>query len=111
MTQQNRSSASKAQDEAARAAPDAPGIVEGDEAEADESRTPPQFADEELFTVEQAAMYSNVPATTVRDWIETGMLAAQAQGSIQRVRRSDLERLGNPDQSAAQQFEAEHKAD
>jgi hypothetical protein len=74
----------------------------------DESRTPTEFADEEWLSLEQVALRMNCSATQVREWIASGQLTPEANGSIERVRRSEIERLGSPTESAADAFEKQH---
>jgi excisionase family DNA binding protein len=81
-----------------------------DALEPDESRTPAEFAEEEWLTVEQAARRLNCPAAQVRDWIAGGQLTAEATGSIERVRRTEIDRLGNPTHSGAVEFENRHQS-
>lgn len=83
-------------------------IVTGDDIEPDESRTPVEFARDEMLTVEQVARQMNCSTVQVREWIAAGMLTPVADGSIQRVKRSELNRIGNPDDGAAREFEKEH---
>lgn len=83
-------------------------IVLGDEIEPDESRTHAEFADDELMTPEQVAHRFHCSAIQVREWISTGMLTPVRDGSIERIRRSEVERIGNPDDEAAKAFEGEH---
>lgn len=85
-------------------------IVLGDEIEPDESRTPAEFAREELMTLEQVAHRMNCSAVQVREWIASGMLSPIRDGSIERVKRSEVNRIGNPDDGAAKAFEKEHGA-
>ncbi len=80
-------------------------IVLGDEIEPDESRTPQEFARDEMLTIEQAAIRVGCPAARIREWISSGQLQTQSEGSIQRISRRELDRLGNPDDKAAQAFE------
>lgn len=80
-------------------------IVLGDEIEPDESRTPQEFARDEMLTIEQVALRLNCSATQVRDWISAGQLQAHNEGSIERVSRREVDRIGNPDDKAAQAFE------
>lgn len=82
-----------------------PNIVLGDEIEPDESRTPQEFADDEMLTIEQVAIRLNCSATQVREWISSGQLQAKNEGSIERVSRREVDRIGNPDDKAAQAFE------
>ncbi len=86
-------------------------IVTGDGIEPDESRTPLEFAHDELLTIEQVARQMNCSTIEVRDWIASGMLTPIADGSIQRIRRGELNRIGNPDDGAAREFERDHKDD
>ena len=110
MTQSQRGISSKAEDNAANAIEMNAPPVEGDETEPDASRTPEEFADEEMMTVEQAANFLQVPATRVRGFIEDGTLATHAEGSVERIKRSEVNRIGNPDDGAAKEFEKDHKA-
>ncbi|MDQ3814554.1 MAG: helix-turn-helix domain-containing protein [Armatimonadota bacterium] len=82
--------------------------VTGDNIEPDESRTPTEFARDEWMTVEQVAKHFGVPAARVREWIAAGMLTPEPSGSIQRIRRSELNKIGNPDEGAAKEFEKDH---
>lgn len=84
------------------------GFVEGDSLELDESRTPLEFADEELLTIEQAAKYLGCPASKIREWLSSGQLTAIPAGSIERIARSELQRIGDPDETGAREFEKEH---
>jgi excisionase family DNA binding protein len=81
-------------------------IVTGDGIEPDESRTPAEFADDELLTVEQVAREMNCSAITVRDWIAQGMIRVETtlDGSGERLKRSELQRIGNPEDKAAAAF-------
>jgi excisionase family DNA binding protein len=83
-------------------------VVLGDEIEPDESRTPAEFADEEMLTLEQVAHRMGCSATRVREWIASGMLTPVAEGSVERIRRSEVERIGNPDDQASREFEQDH---
>ena len=87
------------------------GFVIGDEIEPDESRTPAEFAREELLTIEQVAHELNCSAIQVREWIASGMLTPIAEGSVERIKRSELRRLGDPQQRAARKFEKEHDSE
>ena len=80
-------------------------VVLGDNIEPDESRTPAEFADEEMLTIEQVAIRLGCSATQVREWISSGQLQAVPDGSVERVRRTDVDKIGNPDDSAAKNFE------
>ncbi|HEX8834373.1 MAG TPA: helix-turn-helix domain-containing protein [Abditibacteriaceae bacterium] len=84
-------------------------FVQGDGIEPDESRTPAEFADDELLTFEQVALRMNCSATQVREWVSSGLLTPIPGGSIERIRRSELERVGNPTEEAADSFEDEHQ--
>ncbi len=84
------------------------GFVTGEDIEPDESRTPTEFADEEWMSLDQVANYFQVPATRVREWVSNGMFAVEPHGSIERIKRTDIERIGNPDDNAAQEFESDH---
>jgi excisionase family DNA binding protein len=83
-------------------------FVTGDEIEPDESRTPAEFAREELLTPEQIALQMGVSALRVREWIDSGLLTPIRDGSVERIKRSELHRVGNPDDKAARNFEKEH---
>ena len=83
--------------------------VTGAGIEPDESRTPLEFAHDELLTLEQVAKQMTCSAAQVRDWIASGMLTPVADGSIQRIRRGELNRIGNPDDGAARAFERDHR--
>ncbi len=83
-------------------------FVTGDEIEPDESRTPTEFATEELLTPEQIALQMGIPATRVREWIDSGLLTPIRDGSVERIKRSELRRVGNPDDKASDNFEKEH---
>ena len=83
-------------------------LVTGDEVEPDESQTPIEFAREEWLTIDQVAGHFGVPAVRVREWIAAGMLTPELHGSIERIKRSELNRIGNPDEGAAKEFEKEH---
>ncbi len=83
-------------------------FVTGDEIEPDESRTPTEFAREELLTPEQIALQMGIPATRVREWIDSGLLTPIRDGSVERIKRSELRRVGNPDDEASDNFEKEH---
>ena len=72
------------------------GIVTGDEIEPDESRMPAEFAREEYLTVEQVAKACGCSTVQVREWLASGLLSAQRSGSIERIKRSELNRLRNP---------------
>ena len=85
-------------------------FVVGDSIEPDESRTPQEFARDEWLTLDQVAHRMGVPATQVRDWVDGGQLTPQYFGSVEKVKRSAVDRLGNPDDGAAQEFEREHDA-
>jgi excisionase family DNA binding protein len=85
-------------------------FVTGDEIEPDESRTPTEFSREELLTPEQIALQMGVPATRVREWIDSGLLTPVRDGSVERVKRSELHRVGNPDDKASGNFEKEHES-
>lgn len=85
-------------------------IVEGDEIEPDESHTPTEFSGDEELTLEQAAQHAGCSALQIRDWIASGMLTPIADGSIERVSKRQLERVGDPNESGAQNFEREHGA-
>lgn len=82
-------------------------IVTGEGIEPDESRTPTEFAEDELLTVEQVARAMNCSAITVRDWISQGLIQVEntLDGSGERIKRSELHRIGNPEDKAAQAFE------
>jgi excisionase family DNA binding protein len=83
-------------------------FVTGDEIEPDESRTPTEFAREELLTPEQIALQMGVAATRVREWIDSGLLTPIRDGSVERIKRSELRRVGNPDDAASDNFAKEH---
>jgi hypothetical protein len=83
-------------------------FVTGDNLEPDESRTPVEFAEEEWMSLDQVANYFQVAATRVREWVAGGIFQTEPHGSIERIRRSDIERIGNPDEVAAKEFEADH---
>ena len=83
-------------------------IVTGEDIEPDESRTPTEFANHEWLTIEQVARRFDVPAARVREWIANGMLTPEPGGSIERVRRSEVNKIGNPDTGAAKAFEKAH---
>ncbi|MDF2439913.1 MAG: hypothetical protein JWN98_897 [Abditibacteriota bacterium] len=83
-------------------------FVTGDNIEPDESRTPVEFADEEWLSLDGVAKYFGVPATRVREWIAGGLLSTEPGGSIERIARSEIERIGNPDDVASREFESEH---
>lgn len=83
-------------------------FVSGDNIEADESRTPIEFADEEWMTLDQVAKYFGVPATRVREWIDGGMFSTESGGSIERIARTEIERVGNPDDVATREFRRDH---
>ena len=85
-------------------------IVTGEDIEPDESRTPTEFAQNEWMTVEQVAKQMGCSATRVREWVASGMLTAEPFGSIERIKRSEVNRIGNPDDGAAKEFEKDHKA-
>jgi excisionase family DNA binding protein len=85
-------------------------FVTGDDIEPDESRTPTEFAREELLTPEQIALQMGVSAVRVREWIDSGLLTPIRDGSIERIKRSELNRIGNPDDKAARKFEKEHES-
>ena len=85
-------------------------IVTGDEIEPDESHTPTEFARGEELTIEQAAQHLGYSTLQIRDWITSGMLTPIPDGSIQRLKKSELNRIGDPDESAARKFEKEHGA-
>ena len=84
-----------------------PSYVIGDSIEPDESRTPEEFATDESLTFEQVAKTLGCSTIQVRNWVHSGMLTAEAAGSIERIRRSELSRVGDPDERAAQAFERE----
>ena len=84
--------------------------VTGDNIEPDESRTPAEFAREEWMTVAQVAKHFGVPAARVREWIASGLLTAEPSGCVERIKRSEINRIGNPDEGAAKEFEKEHGA-
>jgi len=84
-------------------------VVTGDSIEPDESRTPTEFAHEEWMSVDQVARHFGVPATRVREWIASGMLTPEPYGSIERIKRSEVRKIGNPDDGAAKAFEKDHK--
>ena len=79
--------------------------------EPDESRTPTEFAEEEWLSLDQVAHRMNCSATRVREWVANGQLTPERNGSVERVRRSEVERLGNPTNAAADEFENQHGAD
>ena len=83
-------------------------FVSGDNLEPDESRTPLEFADEEWMTLDAVAKYFGVPATRVREWVSGGMFSTEPGGSIERIARSEIERVGNPDDVASREYEIEH---
>jgi hypothetical protein len=66
--------------------------------------------EDDWMTQEQVARHLGVTAIRVREWIESGMLTPQVFGSIEKVRRSEVDTLGNPDDSAAEEFEKDHSA-
>ena len=84
-------------------------LVTGDEIEPDESQTPVEFAREEWLTIDQVARHFEVPAVRVREWIAAGMLTPELHGSIERIKRSEMRRIGNPDEDAAKEFEKDHE--
>ncbi len=45
----------------------------------------------------------------VREWIAEGILTPQYFGSVERIQRSELDRVGNPDQNGAREFEKDHE--
>ena len=73
-----------------------------------DSHTQTDFTDEEWMTIDQVAEHFGCPASRVREWIANGVLTPQASGSIERIQRSELDRVGNVDQAAAQEFEKDH---
>jgi len=85
-------------------------FVVGDSIEPDESRTPQEFARDEWLTLDQVAHRMGVPATQVRDWVNNGQLTSETFGSIEKYKRSEVDRLGNPNEGAAQEFEKEHNS-
>src|SRR5687768_12707340 len=85
-------------------------FVTGDSIEPDESRTPQEFANDEWLTLDQVAHRMGVSATQVREWVDGGQLTPQAFGSIEKVKRSEIDRIGNPDDGAAQEFEKDHSS-
>ncbi len=84
-------------------------FVTGDEIEPDESQTPTEFVGEELLTPEQIAHRMGIPAARVREWIDSGLLTPIRDGSVERIKRSELNRVGNPDDKASRNFEKEHE--
>ena len=83
-------------------------FVLGDNIEPDESRTPQEFAQDEWLSVDQVAHRMGVSATQVREWVDGGQLTPQSLGSVEKVKRSEVDRLGNPSDGAALEFENEH---
>ncbi|MBV9868251.1 MAG: helix-turn-helix domain-containing protein [Abitibacteriaceae bacterium] len=84
-------------------------IVTGEDIEPDESRTPTEFASGEWMSLEQVAKHFGCSAIQVRDWVASGMLTPEPFGSTERVRRSEVMKIGNPDAGAAKEFEKEHQ--
>jgi hypothetical protein len=84
--------------------------VAGENIEPDESQTPAEFAGEEWMTLDQVAAHYGCSVVQVREYIEQGQLTPVAAGSIQRIARSEVERLGDPTAQGAREFEAEHGA-
>ena len=83
-------------------------IISGDSIEPRDMHTQTDFADDEWMTIDQVAEHFNCPAARVREWIASGVLTPQASGSIERIQRSELNRVGNPDEDGAQDFEKDH---
>lgn len=67
-----------------------------------------EYTDDELVTIDEAAKIMNCPASRIREWISSGQLVAEPAGSIERVRRGELHRLGDPDKTGAKEFEKKH---
>ncbi|HVF10324.1 MAG TPA: helix-turn-helix domain-containing protein [Abditibacteriaceae bacterium] len=85
-------------------------IVSGEITGPEDAHTQTDFADDEWMTIDQAAEHFGCPAARVREWIASGVLTTQPSGSIERIKRSELGRVGNPDAGAAQEFEKDHGA-
>lgn len=66
------------------------------------------FDDDEWLTIDQVASYLSCPPMRVREWIASGLLTAQPFGSIERIRKSELDAIGNPDDGAAAKFEQQN---
>jgi hypothetical protein len=64
--------------------------------------------DDEWMTIDQVAEHFGCPAARVREWIASGVLTPQPSGSIERIQRRELDRVGNLEQNAAAQFEEDH---
>jgi len=73
-----------------------------------DDHTQADFAPDEWMTLEQVAEHFGVPAARVRQWIADGLLNTDYAGSVERVRRSELDHVGNPEAAAAARFEEEH---
>ena len=58
-------------------------------------------ATDDLLTPRQIADYIGVTDTTVYRWIKNGQLAAVRIGGTVRVKRTDLDRVLNPDPTPA----------
>ena len=83
-------------------------VVAGGEIAPQDQHTQAGFADEEWMTIEQVAEHFGCSAVRVREWITSGMLTPQPFGSIERIKRSEVELIGNPDEGAAEAFEKNH---
>lgn len=88
---------------------DTQNFVTGENIEPDESRTPTEFANDEWMTIEQVAKRFGCSALRVREWIASGLLTPEPSGSIERIHRSEVNKIGNPDEGAAKAFEKAHR--
>lgn len=82
--------------------------VAAEDIEPDESQTPAEFADEEWLTLDQVAAHYGCSVVQVREYIAQGLLTPIPAGSIERIARSEIERLGDPTAQGAREFEADH---
>lgn len=68
-----------------------------------------EFDDDAWLTIEQVAKHFNCPPARVREWIAQGLLTPQPFGSIERIKRNELDLIGNHEVEAAQEFEKDHR--
>ena len=52
-----------------------------------------------LLSVRDAANYVGVTTRTIKNWISSGTLEAKKYGSAFRIRKQDLERISDPQES------------
>jgi excisionase family DNA binding protein len=67
----------------------------------------PPASPDDYLTADEAAGIAKVDASTIREWIRDGKLAARHAGSRVRLRRADLDAyLARPPEAPAESMEA-----